>query len=334
MNHIDLIAQLRRFYLQHQITIGKQGLLLAVSGGRDSMALLAAHSLWAARGKHAAALPLSSIHIVTVNHGLRLGAQSEVELVQRFCQSRGLLCHVVTLNPQQDQAIIKERGILDWARRQRYEACQRLQKEYGLQWLATAHHQDDLVETLFLRLIRGASPGTLLGMRPKEGHLLRPFLDVPRLDIEAFVSKHQIPYLDDPSNEDLAHPRAWVRQKLLPLLNETADKALYERTITLMRDIDEDNALLEELAKAHTLKAPLLIQNLRTLPTPLLRRTLRSYLIAEGINPLALTRHHITAALHLLTHAGEVRLPGGRSLKRTGAALVLDGGDADFKLSL
>jgi tRNA(Ile)-lysidine synthase len=208
MQKRDLIGELRRFL--HEARIERDaGVLVAVSGGRDSMALARAFMLLNGRSE----TPWR-VHGAVVDHGLRKESAREASFAQGTLLHWGVGCETIRLSPPPRFA----EGALAWAREQRYAALETIRNALGFRYVATAHHLDDQAETFLLRLVRGAAPATLVGMRPVQGALLRPLLAVRRADIDRFVKKHGVPFVDDPSNEDAAHPRARVRHELLPLL--------------------------------------------------------------------------------------------------------------------
>lgn len=188
----------------------KGRLVLAVSGGRDSMALL--HAVLqqgvAADGRGC---------VATFNHGLRPEAADEVAFVQAWCAAHDLRCFVGTAaHGERSEAA---------ARTARYAFLAQVAQAWGADVIVTAHHADDQAETMLLHLLRGASLQGLVGMRVLSPHpqqpdltLCRPLLYVPRSAIEAYVTAHKIPYVDDRSNADPRHVRNDLRLHVMPHL--------------------------------------------------------------------------------------------------------------------
>lgn len=184
-------------------------LVVAVSGGPDSMALLEVLS----RLRERFAFELAAI---SLNHGLRAESAAEVELVRDFCQGKQVAFFTETLN------LVDGGNLQERAREARYSALWRLaKKEAGPDaYLATAHHKDDRAETVLMRILRGASLEGLAVLPAQSGRLLRPMIRASRWDVEQHVERHAIPYVTDPSNEKSRFLRVRVRRELLPLLRE------------------------------------------------------------------------------------------------------------------
>ncbi len=170
---------------------------LAVSGGPDSLALLLL--------AHAAGLPIAA---ATVDQGLRPESRAEAEFVARLCADRGIAHDSLTL------AGPVHGNVSAWARTARYAALADWQAQHGLHAIATAHHADDQLETLLMRLNRGAGVSGLAAIRPRQGQIIRPLLGWRKAELEALVTQAGITPVYDPSNEDSRFDRARLRQAL------------------------------------------------------------------------------------------------------------------------
>lgn len=180
---------------------GEDKLGLAVSGGPDSLALLLlAHECFA--GQIAAA---------TVDHGLRPEAQKEAELVQDICAQRNIP-HII-LNP----AIPIRGNIQSEARKVRYSLLHSWMEREQITWLATAHHADDQLETLVMRMLRGSGIDGMSAIRAKRGFLIRPLLHLSKTQLVEFVQSKGLSAVDDPSNHDQSYDRVRVRNALSQL---------------------------------------------------------------------------------------------------------------------
>lgn len=171
---------------------------VAVSGGPDSMALLSLAA--GAFGGRVAA--------VTVDHGLRPESADEAAMVARWCGEQDI-----------PHAILKPAGpvtgnVQAWARAQRYALIEGWRGTQGLDWVMTAHHADDQLETLLMRLNRGSGVAGLAGVRGRTGTVIRPLLGVRKAQLLAFVRSGGVPYADDPSNVDPRFDRAALRAAL------------------------------------------------------------------------------------------------------------------------
>jgi tRNA(Ile)-lysidine synthase len=197
--------------LEQQLTAlqGAPHWYVGFSGGVDSTVLLHLLHRWCTA--HPTAPPLSAIH---VNHQLQSASQDWQRHCERVCQALGL----PLLNRSVDVPAAG-RGEAA-ARAARYAAFESQLSPGAVLFLG--HHLDDQVETFFLRLMRGAGVEGLAGIPPSralgEGLLVRPLLQYPRADIEAYAALHRLAFVEDPSNTDTAMDRNFLRARLLPLL--------------------------------------------------------------------------------------------------------------------
>jgi tRNA(Ile)-lysidine synthase len=181
--------------------------LVAVSGGPDSMCLL--HALALLRLKLGA-----SIVAHGVDHGLRPAAAGELDAAEALAK---------TLDVPFDRTLlhVPAGGNLQArARSARYEALRAAATRSGCGVIATAHHLEDRAETVLLRLLRGAGPRGLAVLPARAGDLVRPMIRVSRQAIDAHLVRHEVPFARDPSNRDPRFLRVRVRHELLPLLRE------------------------------------------------------------------------------------------------------------------
>ena len=217
------------------------GLILAVSGGADSMAML---RFYASRSLP---FPLTVAH---VNHGLREESKEEEELVRKICDAWKIPCHVlhtcVSVEKRKDETVESA------ARRLRYEFFRNLAKSQRASHIATAHTADDQAETVLLHLIHGAGPKGLCGILPKREEkgltVIRPLLRCTAAETRAYCEKHEIPYATDGSNADLRYTRNRIRHRILPALREINPKITEALNRTAAALQTQQNAL-EERAK-------------------------------------------------------------------------------------
>jgi tRNA(Ile)-lysidine synthase len=179
-------------------------LLIAVSGGPDSMALL--HAVARLR-------PRLDVHLSAhgVDHGLRKEAKKELDKAEALAES-------LEVPFTRTRVRVAPGGNLQArARAARYEA---LWSAAGSEtFLATAHHADDRAETVLIRLLRGAGPAELAVLPARSGKLLRPLVRARRADIESHLTRYKIATSSDPSNDDRHFLRTRVRKDVLPLLS-------------------------------------------------------------------------------------------------------------------
>ena len=212
-------------------------LLLALSGGADSLALL--HALVALRDQLP---PLKAVHI---HHGLQADADSWAAFCARVCAEQQVPLHCERLDLQ------VQSNIEQAARDARYQVFARL---LGVgEVLLLAQHQDDQVETLALRILRGTGLRGLAGMpqrrRLGQGELFRPLLSWRRSELQQWLLARTTDWVDDPANSDPRFARSWLRHQGLPALRQQwpqTDSSL----LRLAAHAGEANALLDELAAA------------------------------------------------------------------------------------
>jgi len=210
---------------------------VAFSGGLDSSVLL--HALARLAASHALP-PIGAIH---VHHGLQAVADDWPTHCQAICDRLDVPLQVVRVQVAPGASL--ERA----ARNARYAAFADCLGEGEL--LLTGQHRDDQAETLLFRLLRGAGVRGLAAMPAERalarGRLLRPLLDVPRAELEAYARDHGLDWIEDPSNQSLAHSRNYLRQRVMPVLQQRWPQAAASmaRTAALMA---EAQVLLDELA--------------------------------------------------------------------------------------
>src|SRR3989442_66413 len=179
--------------------------VVAVSGGVDSVALLdLLHGVAAGRG-----LALVVAH---ADHQIQADSRAVGQAVKGLADRFGLPLELgqLGLGPDASETV---------ARRARYAWLGEVQRRHGARYLVTAHHRDDQVETVLLRVLRGSAPAGLAGMPARgRGGLVRPLLPFTRAELAAHVAERALPVHDDPANRDPRHLRSWIRGELLPLI--------------------------------------------------------------------------------------------------------------------
>lgn len=174
---------------------------LAVSGGPDSLALLLlAHDSFPGR-----------IAAASVDHGLRPEARDECEFVAALCKERGIPHQILQPSTPIRGSIQTE------ARKARYSLLNAWMASRNIAWLATAHHADDQLETLIMRVLRGSGIDGMSGIRAKRGSIIRPLLPFSKDMLIEFVTAQAIKPINDPSNKDQSFDRVRVRNALSQL---------------------------------------------------------------------------------------------------------------------
>ncbi len=239
-----LLSQIKRAIERYHLVEKGDRVIVGVSGGVDSMVLL--HLLNACR--EAFDLYLIVAH---VNHGFRPGeSEKEAELVRTEAARFGFPFEYGQFQVREFQ---KKGGLSpqDAARKIRFRFFYDLLQKHHAQKIVLGHHADDQVETLLLRLIRGAGLQGLKGMLPiREGVVIRPLLEVWEEEIQSFATEKKIPFLSDSSNLKKDYLRNRIRLTLIPLIEreyQSNFKEILLRTSTILR---EENDYLEKEAKA------------------------------------------------------------------------------------
>ena len=306
--------------LQSSIPAGANGLVVALSGGADSAALL---SSLAALGPGFRALPLRAVHI---DHGLQAAASQFSDVCKKLCAHLGVPLTLIAVDVQSSGGQSLEAA----ARAARYAAlaAQLMPQEC----LLTAHHRQDQAETLLLQALRGAGVKGLSAMPVCRvlglGWHVRPVLDVPHSELLQFCGHLQDFWLSDPMNEDLRFDRAYLRQAIWPLIEKRwpgAELAL-SRSARHMAEAQEllDRAAAIDVARLRDGDA-LSVQALRVLPQSRRVNAVRLWLGEAGVEAPSAAR--LAEALRQVFDADEDHQPaivwGHQALRRYRQRLFL-----------
>jgi len=203
-------------------------LIIAISGGPDSVFLL--HQL--VRVQKSKNLQL---HLAHFNHQIRNQASdADEKFVRQLAEKFNL-----PLSISRSARFFKTKTgkfSEEQMRQQRYKFLQQTRQTLGADFIVTAHHFDDQIETIIFNFIRGTGPQGLTGMSAQKNHILRPLLDTPKEKIIKYLKKHRIHYQTDKSNLDLNYQRNLIRHKLIPLfqkINPQFDKSIQQLALTL-----------------------------------------------------------------------------------------------------
>ena len=296
------------------------GLLVALSGGPDSVALLSLAAGWAAdRGQ-----ALVAAHF---NHRLR-GADADQDEV--FCRELCEQFEVPLLTGGADPRPLarqRGRGLEEAARHLRLGFLAEVRAAHGLMAVATGHHRDDQAETVLMRVCRGTGLDGLRGLRPRRGRLIRPLLGVTRAEILAYLLAAGLAWREDPTNLDGSNTRSRVRRELLPLVQDIFGPGADLNPARLADLCEAEFAHLDALATAawqelamptadlsaaaDLAPADLAVAGLNAMPPAIARRVLRRWL--QPVLPVDLELVHIEAILRWLRHGqsgSSLDLPG------------------------
>jgi tRNA(Ile)-lysidine synthase len=245
----SLVAAVDRALLASGLPLAGEAIVVGLSGGADSVALLDALTSLAGRRD----FRVVGAHL---DHRLRPESAEDVAFCRGLCERLDAPLHAATA----DVAARAERdggGLEQAARRERYAFLRLVRAETGAAAIAVAHTRDDQAETLLLRLLRGAGATGLGGMRPRVGRLVRPMLGVSRAEVLDHLRERGLPWREDPTNADTRVLRNRVRHELLPYLEARFNPALREglaRTAGLLADeaahlTTEADRLLEKISR-------------------------------------------------------------------------------------
>lgn len=204
-----MLQTLKEYIATEELLLPADQLILAVSGGCDSMVMLDLFRQME-----------YDFVVAHCNFNLR-GAESDGDEVfmRDYCGEHGIELYVKSFDTR-DFALQEGISIEMAARDLRYQWFDELLDSLHYNYLLTAHHQDDLVETLLINLGRGTGIRGLSGIPPKKGQLVRPMLFVSREQVQAYANEKYIPYREDSSNNEFVHHRNLIRHKILPLLEK------------------------------------------------------------------------------------------------------------------
>ena len=290
--------------------------LCAVSGGLDSMCLL----------DYMTRQPGFSVAAAHFNHGLRGSeADRDEEFVRDYCAKR----RIPFVSGSGDVRSFAEKeglSIEEAARQLRYAFLQETAEKNGADAILTAHHADDNAETVLLSLVRGTGSAGLAGIPQVRGNICRPFLRIPRAELADYAAAHDIPHVEDSTNQDpSAAARNALRTTVMPVLRQLNPKCVENiaRTSSILR---EESDALESMARGLTEQAKELPDGvaipclmLMDVPTAVAERTILQLMAQTAGHRRDLTAAHVVAVLDLARGRGEekeVSLPYGMTARR------------------
>ena len=208
--------------------VGAGRYIVAVSGGVDSSALL--HSL--------ARFSVGELIVAHVNHGIRSDSDADESLVRAMADQFNLpfISTHLQLKPDASE---------DEAREKRYAFLEKMKIERQAKAIILAHHQDDLIETALLNLRRGTYFRGLSALKSTDTRL-RPFLNIPKVEIVAYATKHTLQWREDSTNADDRYARNWLRQNVMNKMNDKQRQKILHIINTVAADAQEIDKNLAE----------------------------------------------------------------------------------------
>ena len=204
-----MIKTIQQYIINKKLFSKENNLLLAISGGADSVCLFFALKELG-----------YNVELAHCNFKLRGKESDEDEyFVRELANKYGVKYHVNSFETQK-YASEQKISIQMAARDLRYKWFDELLAVNNLDFVITAHHKDDNVETFFINLIRGTGVNGLCGIKARNKKIIRPLLDISRQEIEHYLTKNKIKYRNDSSNSEVKYLRNKIRHQLMPLLKE------------------------------------------------------------------------------------------------------------------
>jgi tRNA(Ile)-lysidine synthase len=272
---MNLLKSFEHYIEQEQLFGRGELVIVALSGGADSVALL--------RLMIDAGYRCEAAHC---NFHLRGDESNRDErFVAELCDRLGVKLHKTDFDTA-DYAARQGVSIEMAARELRYDWFEQLRTERGANCIAVAHHKDDSVETILLNLIRGTGIAGLTGIRPKNGHIVRPLLCASRAEITDYLSHIGLEYVTDSTNLVDEYTRNKIRLNIIPMLQEI-NPAVKESITSCGNSINEALAVyrngIEEGRRRVTVEGGIDIERLMKEPSP--RALLHEMLYPLGFNP-------------------------------------------------
>lgn len=314
-----LVARVRETVAARGMLKGGERVLLAVSGGPDSLAML--HVLAALAPAHRL-----DLHVAHLDHGMRADSAKDAAFVRREAGRLGLPVTLGAAGPERAPGESPEESL----RIKRRAFLEGTAEALGAHRIATAHTMDDQAETVLMRLLQGAGRRGLGGIPPLRWWFMRPLIDARRTEVEAFCRAAGLRPRIDPSNADRAYLRNVIRHETLPMLAGSMNERLTE-SLARLADVfrDEDAYLDEHAADVEGVAfgeqdIRLRVETLRSLPPALQRRMIR---LLSWTNDGSVYSGEQTERIRSLALTGEtgsrVDLPHGVSAWLEYGSLVL-----------
>ncbi len=229
-----MVEQFLKFIHEENLFHSSQRILLAVSGGADSMLML---HLFVNNG-----FPVAVAHC---NFGLR-GRESDgdEQFVVDYCDLHNIACY--TKHFKTSEFALEEGISIEMAARDlRYDWFNQLLDQHGYDYMATAHHQDDVIETFLINLSRGSGIKGLSGIQPKSSRIIRPMLFTNHSEIQEYCQRMDIAYRTDSSNLETVYKRNLIRHQILPLMKEV-NPAFRRNVLKTIGNLHETGQLFQQ----------------------------------------------------------------------------------------
>ena len=210
-------------------------IVAGISAGPDSMCLL-----------HLLQTKTNNIIVCHINHNVRKKSKKEEEYLKNYCKANNLIFESMTIDNYTENNFENE------ARKKRYAFYEKILRKYNSHQLFLAHHGDDLIETILMKIIRGSNIEGYSGIKKisnvNDYQIIRPLLPYTKKDIIKYNKKHNIKYFTDSSNKDIHYTRNRYRKKILPLLKKE-DKDVHLKFLKYSNTLEEYDKYIKSLIK-------------------------------------------------------------------------------------
>ena len=329
------VQEMHLFISQHTMIEDEETVLIAVSGGADSLALLyGLYTLHTHLNCH--------LHVVHLNHGLRKDAAADAEFVQEHAGRLGLpiTVHTVDLNCLNKQWKL---SVETAGRKARYEFYESVCTQTGATKVALGHHQDDSAETVLLNLIRGVGSAGLKGIEPiRDGKYIRPLLRFNRTEIETFLASIDIIPRQDSTNKDTHFLRNRIRHELIPLLENKYNPNIRIGLSRTVEIIGAESAFLDEMTREAFEVSKLEVSQSKHITLDrtkflhnhiVLQRRIIRHSISQIIGHVSdFTFEHCNAILNIINSEkpnAEISIPNGLHFRRAYQHLIFESTHVD-----
>ena len=235
-----MLLRVKRTIADHDLLTEGDGVLVGLSGGPDSVALL--HLL--TRMRRSMRLEIQAVYL---NHGIRKRAARREEIFCReLCERLKVPCEIVTEDVPA-LARRQKKGLEEAARDLRFKVLGNIADERGLNKIALGHHADDQVETILFRFARGTGRSGLLGIPHSRDRIVRPLLDLRKSELLAYLKRHRLAFCTDHTNLDSKYRRNYIRNKLLPALRKNLNPSVDQAILNLADSLEAEESFLERL---------------------------------------------------------------------------------------
>ncbi len=327
---MKLEQKTKEFIAKHHLLWEGAGVLIGLSGGADSVALL--EVLCSLR--ESLGLRLAALH---VHHGIRTEAQRDADFCSSLCEAKGIP-YYCEYGKVPELAAKWGMSHEEAGRKLRYDLFERYRQQLGFDLIAVAHHQNDQAETMLFQLFRGSGLRGLSGIPVQRDYIIRPLLGVTRKEIESYLAKQQSGYVTDATNLTEQYTRNKLRLKVMPVAEEISAGATehMSRTAEMLREVSDfleqqAEQFLEQYGTAldeeqQDIQKDIRLERIGIFVEPLKKThpALQKMIILAAIEHTLysrkdITERHVEAILQLLDKEGEkaLQLPkGGQVLKR------------------